>query len=670
MSATAFADLALPLAARGARVFPCDANKRPLTAHGLNDATLDIDQINAWGIQHPNALVGMPTGEKVFVFDVDVDPAKGIDGFATLQGKQWAVPPTRTHRTRRGGAHYYFRVPDGIEVRNSAGKLGSGLDVRGVGGYVIRWDVHGGEVENKDTVLDAPTWLLEALSASAKKPSAPTHQVVSGVAEGGRNATLASLAGVMRARGLSAESIEAALLVENAAKCTPPLDDDEVRAIARSIGRYEPAASLDDAQAIARLAALPLLDYDRARKEEAKRLGVQVSTLDAMVAQAKGSEVQESDGVFDDVEPWPSAVDGAALLDELIVAIMRFVVCDPQTAVAVALWCATTWLVDDVQVCPILLINAPEKACGKTQLLTVVGKLVPRAAQAAGISPSVLFRMIEKYQPTLLVDEIETVLTREAEDLRGLFNAGHTRDSAFVWRSVAVKDDFEPRRFSVFGFKAIAGINADRLAETVTSRAVVAQLRRKMPHETAQRLRHAGPELFVTLRRKMARWADDHASAIRIARPDLPDKLSDRDQDNWEPLLAVADLAGEKWGRWARSAALWLCSKAGESSQSMGVELLADIKAIFEDKQITRVSMHELLYALVADDEGPWATWSKSKPMTPRALGRLLNGYDIKSGTVKIANGTSPKGYKLEQFQDAFDRYLSSSSGTPVSTVT
>src|SRR5690606_3376224 len=177
------------------------------------------------------------------------------------------------------------------------------------------------------------------------------------------------------------------------------------------------------------------------------------------------------ESVFDDVARWDTPVDGAGLLAEMVRAIGQFIVCDGATKVAAALWCTAAWLADSVHASPLLLINAPEKACGKTQLLTVVGKLVPRPAQAAGISPSVLFRMIEKYHPTLLVDEIETVLTKEAEDLRGMVNASHTRDSAYVWRSVPTPDgkDFEPRRFSVFGFKAVAGIRADRLAETVTS---------------------------------------------------------------------------------------------------------------------------------------------------------------------------------------------------------
>ncbi|CBJ37104.1 protein of unknown function [Ralstonia solanacearum CMR15] len=426
-------------------------------------------------------------------------------------------------------------------------------------------------------------------------------------------------------------------------------------------------AAETDGQAVARLSAISPLAYDRVRKPEARRMGVQVSTLDRMVKDARGEAQSEEAGPFVDVEPWPDPVDGAELLSEITRTIRRFIICDSETVTATALWCTASWLVDHVSVCPILLINAPEKACGKTQLLTVAGKLVPRPAQAAGISPSVLFRMIEKYQPTLLVDEIETVLTKEAEDLRGLMNAGHTRDSAFVWRSVAVGDDFEPKRFNVFGFKALAGINADKLAETITSRAVVAQMRRKMPHETAERLRHAEVDLFDTLRAKLARWADDNADAIRVARPDLPDVLGDRDQDNWEPLLAVADLAGGTWPSYAHGAALKLCDRGGEAAKSTGAELLADIQEVFETKRIERISSADLLAALCEDEERPWATWNRGKPITTRQLAKKLDEYGIKSVNLKISYEVR-KGYRLEQFADAFSRYLSSPdlSATPL----
>ncbi|QOK90893.1 DUF3631 domain-containing protein [Ralstonia pseudosolanacearum] len=426
-------------------------------------------------------------------------------------------------------------------------------------------------------------------------------------------------------------------------------------------------AETDD-ETVQRLSKLKPMEYDRVAKEEAKRLGIKAATLDRLVRAARGEAEAEEAAPFEDVEPWPDPVDGAALLGEIARTIRRFIICDPETVAATALWCMASWLVEHVNVCPILLINAPEKACGKTQLLTVAGKLVPRPAQAAGISPSVLFRMIEKYQPTLLVDEIETVLTKEAEDLRGLMNAGHTRDSAFVWRSVAVGDDFEPKRFNVFGFKALAGINADKLAETITSRSVVAQMRRKMPHESAERLRHAEPDLFDSLCSKLARWAADNATAMRMARPALPEALGDRDQDNWEPLLAVADLAGGTWPNYARNAALKLCNRGGEAAQSAGAELLADIQTVFERRAVQRISMADLLAALCEDDEAPWKTWNRGKEMTTRQLGKKLGEYGIKSKVVRIGYD-SPKGFDVDQFSDAFARYLSSPD-TPHPSVT
>ncbi|WP_069262688.1 DUF3631 domain-containing protein [Paraburkholderia nodosa] len=447
---------------------------------------------------------------------------------------------------------------------------------------------------------------------------------------------------------------------------------DEVRrqieAVTAPDAERETAPTETDDEAIARLAALPPMAYDRARKHEAAHLKVRPATLDLMVRQARGDAETNEAAPFEEIEMWPEPVDGAALLDDIADTLARFVICDGEIMAAVALWCAASWLAESVGVCPILLINAPDKSCGKTLLLSLVGRLVPRPAQAASISPSVLFRMIEKYRPTLLVDEAETVLTKDAEDLRGLFNAGHTRDSAYVWRSVPVGDDFEPRRFRVFGFKALAGINADRLAETVTSRSIIATLRRKLPGEKIERLRHAEPDLFDTLHAKLARWADDHAETARNARPELPDALGDRDQDNWEPLLTVADLAGGDWPELARTVALKL-SGNGDASQSAGAELLDNIRDIFARLNVRRIAMADLLAELLIDDEAPWRTWNRGHEMTLRQLGKKLSEYGIRSQTVKI-DYQSPKGFKIEQFTDAFARYLPVALTTPSPSVT
>ncbi|MWW81016.1 DUF3631 domain-containing protein [Pseudomonas aeruginosa] len=156
------------------------------------------------------------------------------------------------------------------------------------------------------------------------------------------------------------------------------------------------------------------------------------------------------------------------------------------------------------------------------------------------------------------------------------------------------------------------------------------------------------------------------AEAIGKARPSLTPGLNDRANDAWEPLLAIADQADDHWPKSARNAAIALHGLEGESP-SIGAELLADVKAVFEAKSASKVFSADLLEALVADEEAPWATWNRGKPMSPRQLSAKLAEFGIKSGTVRQGFDTK-KGYSLDQFRDAFDRYLA--TGSPSSSVT
>ena len=384
-----------------------------------------------------------------------------------------------------------------------------------------------------------------------------------------------------------------------------------------------------DAQTIARLAALSTLDYDRCREAEAERLGVRVSALDKAVAGARRSDTEPTVN-FVEIVPWSDPVDPATLLRELSETISRFIVCRTETAHAAALWAAMTWFMDVVQVAPLAVITAPEKRCGKTQLLAVLNKLVYRPLPASSISPAGLFRTIDAWRPTLLIDEADAFM-RDNEELRGLLNCGHTRDSAFVVRLVG--DDFTPRKFTVWGAKALAGIG--HLADTVMDRAVTLELRRKLPHEPVARLRHAAADLFDNLVAKLARFAVDFREAIRQARPPLPDALNDRAQDNWEPLLAIADTAGGPWPEWGRVAALAL-SGDDAPSMSTGTELLADIREVFELLACTRIKTADLIAALCEDEEMPWATYNRGKPISPRQVAIRLKGYCIHSKTIRL----------------------------------
>lgn len=415
-------------------------------------------------------------------------------------------------------------------------------------------------------------------------------------------------------------------------------------------------------QAVIRLAALSLLQYDLARDLEADKHGIRVGTLDKEVNAVRKVSAEERGitTMIPDTDPWHVPVNGAVLLDEIYQTIKKFIICQDETALAATLWITFTWFIDHVQVAPLAVITAPEKRCGKSQLLDLIGRLSYRPLVASNISPSAIFRVIEAHSPTLLIDEADSFL-KENEEARGILNSGHTRTSAYVIRVVG--DDHEPKQFSTWGAKAISGIGT--LPETLMDRAVLLELRRKLATEQVERLRYADKKLFKRLASMLARYAKDAGAAIEDMRPALPEELNDRAQDNWEPLLAIADHAGSHWPALARAAAKKL-SGTEQDTASLTAELLADIQEVFTGD---RMSTKELLEKLTHDDEKPWATYNRGKFMSPRQLSNRLKEYGIKSSSIRLGSQTA-KGYLRPWFDDAFTRYLSPAASQGEESVT
>lgn len=422
------------------------------------------------------------------------------------------------------------------------------------------------------------------------------------------------------------------------------------------------AATFAEDDIITRLATLSPLEYDRVRIAEAKLLNIRPATLDASVKAAKSMSQKENRTPFPEVEPWHEPINPAELLTTISHTIRRFIVCPPETAYAATLWIAMTWFIDVIQTAPLAVITAPEKRCGKSQLLFLLGRLVNRPIAASNITPAALFRSIDTWQPTLLIDEADSFM-RENEELRGIINCGHTRDSAKIIRVVG--DDHTPASFLVWGAKALAGIGY--LPDTIMDRAITLELRRKLMNESAERLRHAEPNLFKVLSAKLARFAQDYSEKVQQAKPDLPDTLNDRAQDNWEPLLAIADMAGDNWSRLARAVATRI-SGNNEQSQSIGVELLSDIREIFEIKRTDKITSIELIRSLCLDEEKPWATYNRGLAIKPRQVASRLREFAIISNTIRIGEMTA-KGYLKSQFIDAFARYLTPDKGNTVTTL-
>lgn len=363
------------------------------------------------------------------------------------------------------------------------------------------------------------------------------------------------------------------------------------------------------------------------------------------------ADLKPERGPFADPEPWPEPVALGAVLTQMVEVIRRYVVVDIEQAQAAALWAAGTFFLEHFDRFPLAIINAPERACAKTLYQNVIGMMVRRPLHASNASLSAMFRAVEKLRATLLLDEGDT-FTKEKTELHGLFNAGYSR-SGYVLRSEASGDTYEPRAYSVYSAKSIAGIALERhLPDATMSRGIIFNMRRKLRDERVERFRNAD-DVFAEIRAKLMRASVDDAERVKAARPFLPEELNDREQDNWEPLLCIAACAGDEWLATATSAALALTPKSVQGGTSN--ELLGDIREILVGAD--RITSVNLIAQLIADDEKSWATYNRGKPITPRQLSKLLGVYGIASKTVRMGKSTT-KGYEREQFEDAFRRYL------------
>lgn len=363
--------------------------------------------------------------------------------------------------------------------------------------------------------------------------------------------------------------------------------------------------------------------------------------------------------------------DLAATLDGLAVFVRRFVVLSGAQADAVALWIAHTHAFDASEVTPYLAVTSAEKRSGKSRLLEVLALLVSTPLPAAGVTEAALFRSIGERCPTLLMDEVDAVFGPKTaahhEDLRALFNAGYRKGTP-VLRCVGDGSRQRVVEFPVFCPKALAGIG--RLPDTVADRSVPLRLKRRAPGETVERFRRRDAEAEAEpLRLSIQSIAGHHVERLADARPELPVELDDRAADGWEPLLAIADLAGSGWPERARRAALTLSGEQAVEDDSAGVRLLADVRTVFDRESVDRLSSETLVSALSEDQEAPWADWG-GKGISQRSLAALLRRYGIRSATVRLADGTTAKGYKREDFEDAWKRYLPESDSPSVTSVT
>jgi len=357
--------------------------------------------------------------------------------------------------------------------------------------------------------------------------------------------------------------------------------------------------------------------------------------------------------------------NAAALLDDVRTFIRRFCVfADGHALTAVALWAAHAHMIGHFHTSPRLMLSSPEPNSGKTRVLEILDLLVPEPMMSLNASPAGIFRTLANRQITLLFDEVDAIWNKRGkddnhEDLRALLNCGYKR-GATIPRCVGPKH--EVKDFPVFAAVALAGIGD--LPDTIMSRAIVIRMRRRAPTESVESFRTrqhavAGSEL----RDRLSTWAADVGQTAGNAWPKLPDGIVDRNAELWEPLIAIADLAGADWSMKARDACIAMCKASQDQRSTLGVRLLSDIRIIFANAGFPDALHTEIILTLLCagpesglEDDAPWSELH-GKPLGVRGLASMLKPYAVRSVKVNVG-GRSLQGYRREHLWDAWQRYL------------
>jgi len=354
------------------------------------------------------------------------------------------------------------------------------------------------------------------------------------------------------------------------------------------------------------------------------------------------------------------------LLADVEAFIRRFVVVSDDQLHVLALWTIHTHCLDAAAQTPYLTITSPVKQCGKSRLVEVVELLVRAPWLAITPSEAVLYRKITADTPTLLLDEIDTIFSPQQADrhegVRACINAGHRR-GATVPRCVGPRH--EVRDFRVFCPKLLAGIGT--LPATVADRSIPIRLERRTRDQTIERFyrRDVEPEA-VALRDQVQAWAAEHGDALASARPNMPDALSDREQEGCECLVAIADLLG-RGDQARRSLVALLTGDRLDNPEEVGQLLLRDLRTIFDEyHDRSGLPTGWLLELLGKVDESPWGTWY-GRGFDGRDLGKLLKPYGVKATTVRADDAVS-KGYRRDDLAPVWAKYLPAATSNPAVT--
>ncbi len=373
---------------------------------------------------------------------------------------------------------------------------------------------------------------------------------------------------------------------------------------------------------------------------------------------------------FTSPEPSPEPVVLAELLGQIRETIQNHIVIQPEAATALAVWVVHTYVFKARDAVAYVAIDSPEKRCGKTTLVSVLAGLAAKSLVASNITVGALFRAIDQFGPTLLIDEADTYLSHNSA-MRGILNCGNTWRTAYVIRlqsepgeeyempdgaeNPPAKSRPAGRKGKLIAFncycpKVVAMIG--KVPDTIADRSIVVRMERKMVTEKCLPLTEFHPE---EMQRKCARFARDQEAQVKAAAMERIAGLNDRAADTYEPLAVLARLAGPVWLERLSQAAVKL---AGEEINGMqGAGFLLDMLELMVGEDGAKIFSSDLCHRLKGGEGWQPSLYFANRAINEVEIAKALGNYGIKPKTIRIGTRTA-RGYQGRDFKYALNRYV------------
>ena len=397
--------------------------------------------------------------------------------------------------------------------------------------------------------------------------------------------------------------------------------------------------------------------------------------------------IEEGSELWQVLEPWPSPV-GPEVISEIESALKKHLFLSTDAALTCALWVAHADMFKEFECTPRLGITAPFKGSGKTKLLTVLNALTNHAVDGGLCSTAAFERLSAQGTVAFFMDEADKVFSHENSDMTKSLNAGWHSGQKYL----KCDDKNNVKGFPLFSAVALAGISLPkRLCDTTLDRTILIKMVVAKAGQITEKYRQKKHKAkFVVLGRKLLRWINDHQQEIADYEPTFPDSVDGRDEEKWEPLVAIASIASPKLGRRAMNLALKSVSVNELTELDEMKRFMKSVLAVYDSLKPTLtpakhngVSSKGILPTRMAvelcnvhrheeDDDRYWERYNSVKtskyfkdedmPIKPAQVTALFTEIDVSKGTINLGDGNYMDGFSWDEIVSKCNQYLPDST--------